>query len=148
MVQSETVEILLVEDNPRDADLAIRSLKKHNLANKLVHMEDGVEALDFLFQRGKYAGEAGVRHPKIILLDIKLPKLDGLEVLKEIKSHPETHAIPVVMLSSSREDPDIQKAYLYGANSYVVKPVDFESFREAVTSIGMYWLSINQPARA
>jgi two-component system, response regulator len=144
MVQTESVEILLVEDNPHDADLTIRSLKKHNLGNRLVHVEDGVAALDFVFGRGKYATETAVQRPKVILLDIKLPKLDGLDVLKEIKSHPETQAIPVVMLTSSREDPDIQRAYHHGANSYVVKPVDFESFREAVSTLGMYWLLVNQ----
>jgi two-component system, response regulator len=148
MSNAEAVEILLVEDNPQDADLTIRALKKRNLANKLVRVEDGVAALDFLFRRGQYAGDPGTNRPRVIFLDIKLPRLSGLEVLTEIRKHPETSTIPVVMVTSSREDQDIQNAYKHGANSYVVKPLNYESFLEAVTSLGSYWLLVNQPPRA
>jgi two-component system response regulator len=140
----DAVDILLVEDNPHDVELTTRALKKRNLANTLYAVEDGVEALDFLFSRGKYSHRKGVDHPKLVLLDLKLPKLNGLEVLKLIKSDPHTSKIPVVMVTSSREDPDIQSAYELGANSYVVKPVDFDAFMEAMSNLGFYWLLINQ----
>jgi two-component system, response regulator len=147
MGNTEAVEILLVEDNPHDADLTIRALKKRNLAGKLVRVEDGVAALDFLFRRGEYAGEPGVNKPKVIFLDIKLPRLSGLEVLEEVRKHPETSTIPVVMVTSSREDQDIENAYRRGANSYVVKPLNYESFQEAVFSLGTYWILVNQPPK-
>lgn len=138
-------EILLVEDNPRDAELTMRSLKKRNLANKLQWIEDGAEALDFLNGRGKYEGQANTAFLKLVLLDLKLPKVNGMEVLKEIKSNPETRKIPVVIITSSREDPDIKTAYELGANSYVVKPINFDGFLEAISYTGLYWLLVNHP---
>jgi len=145
MPRLDAVDILLVEDNPRDAELTIRALKKRNLANRVFVVEDGVEALDFIFCRGKYAGRAMAHPPKVVLLDLKLPKLDGLEVLRAIKADEQACHIPVVIITSSHEDPDIQSAYELGANSYVVKPVNFDTFVEAVSHLGMYWLLVNQP---
>ena len=139
------VEILLVEDNPHEAQLTIRSLKKHNLANHLHHVDDGADALDFIFGREKYAGQPIAHTLKIILLDLKLPKVDGLEVLKAIKSDERTRAIPVVVLTSSKEEQDIVASYKLGVNSYIVKPVQFESFAKAVADLGMYWMFHNQP---
>jgi two-component system response regulator len=147
MSQSEAVDILLVEDNPRDAELTIRALRKHNLANLLFTVEDGAEALDFIHCRGKYAARDGGQLPKVVLLDLKLPKVSGLEVLRALKQDEKTRAIPVVVVTSSREDPDIKTAYGLGANSYVVKPVDFDAFFEAVSSLGLYWLLVNQPPK-
>ena len=141
------IEILLVEDNSRDAELMIRALKKRNLANNLIHVEDGSEALDFLFNRGKYEERQNNASPKIVLLDLKLPKLNGLEVLREIKKNEHTRRIPVVIVTSSAEDPDIKLAYELGANSYVVKPVNFEAFTEVMSNLGLYWLLINQHLR-
>ena len=145
MNESNLIEILLVEDNPRDAELMIRAFKKRNLANNLIHVEDGAEALDFLFNRGKFEGRKAGSTPKIVLLDLKLPKVNGLEVLREIKNNEDTRKIPVVVVTSSAEDPDIKLAYELGANSYVVKPVNFEAFTEVVSNLGLYWLMINQP---
>jgi two-component system response regulator len=139
------VEILLIEDNLNDAELTIRALRKSNIANKLIHLKDGAMALEFLFGTGEYEGRNINNQPKVILLDLKMPKVDGIEVLKEIKSHDETKAIPVVVLTSSKENPDVEQAYALGANSYIVKPVDFENFRIAVSEIGMYWLLYNHP---
>jgi two-component system response regulator len=147
MDKMQAVDILLVEDNPQDAELTVRALKKKNLANRLVVVDDGAEALDFIFGRGKHAAQAGCAVPQVILLDLKLPKVGGLEVLKTLKQDERTRLIPVVIVTSSREDPDIKTAYALGANSYVVKPVDFDAFAEAVSSLGMYWLMVNQPAR-
>ncbi|MGE5641385.1 MAG: response regulator [Byssovorax cruenta] len=147
MIDQNAVEILLVEDNPRDAELTIRALKKKNLANNLYHVEDGVEALDFLFGRGKYSGRDINDAPKVVLLDLKLPRVNGLEVLSAMKSDERTQTIPVVIVTSSAEDPDIQTAYQLGANSYVLKPVQFESFIEAMTKIGVYWLMVNHPMK-
>lgn len=144
MTDPKMIEILLVEDNPRDAELIIRTLTKRNLANHLVHVEDGSEALDFLFNRGKYEGQINHELPKIVLLDLKLPKVNGLEVLREIKNRESTRSIPVVIVTSSAEDPDIKLAYELGANSYVVKPVNFEAFTEVMSNLGLYWLLINQ----
>ncbi|MCB0014804.1 MAG: response regulator [Anaerolineales bacterium] len=144
MTPPNVVNILLVEDNPRDAELTIRALRKRNLANNLIAVEDGVEALDFVFGRGKYADRSTINQPKVILLDIKLPKMNGLEVLQAIKSNAQTQHIPVVMVTSSREDPDMKTAYRLGANSYVVKPVGFENFLEAMSHIGLYWLLVNE----
>lgn len=141
------VEILLVEDNPRDAELTIRALKKKNLANSLYHVEDGVEALDFLFARGRYSDRDINDAPKVVLLDLKLPRVDGLEVLTAIKADERTQAIPVVIITSSAEDPDVQKAYQLGANSYVVKPVQFDSFMDAMVRVGIYWLMVNHPIK-
>ena len=147
MDHSEAVDILLVEDNPQDAELTIRALKKHNLANRLILVEDGAEALDFIFGRGKYAIRANGDPPRVVLLDLKLPKLSGLEVLRVLKQDERTRSIPVVIVTSSREDPDIKTAYALGANSYVVKPVDFDAFAESVSSLGLYWLLVNQPPK-
>ena len=147
MTDTDAVDILLVEDNPQDAELTIRALKKHNLANRLITVEDGAQALDFIFCRGKYATRDSGHPPKVILLDLKLPKVSGLEVLRALKEDEKTRAIPVVVVTSSREDPDIKTAYALGANSYVVKPVDFDAFAEAVSSLGLYWLLVNQPPK-
>lgn len=139
------IEILLVEDNPSDSELAIRALKKNNLANHIELVEDGEQALDFIFARGKYSKRAGNAKPKVIFLDLKLPKVDGLEVLREIKSHEESKYIPVVVLTSSKEERDIMESYKLGVNSYIIKPVDFEKFIDAVKGMGLYWLLLNQP---
>lgn len=141
------VEILLVEDNPRDAELTIRALKKKNLANHLFHVEDGVEALDFLFARGRYAGRDINVPPKVVLLDMKLPRINGLEVLKGLKADERTQTIPVVIVTSSAEDPDVKTAYQLGANSYVIKPVQFDSFIDAMARLGIYWLMVNHPLK-
>jgi two-component system, response regulator len=143
----QAVDILLVEDNPQDAELTVRALRKKNLANRLVVVEDGAEALDFLFCRGKFSNRAPGNSPQVVLLDLKLPKVSGLEVLKTLKQDDRTRALPVVIVTSSREDPDIKAAYALGANSYVVKPVDFDAFAEAVSCLGLYWLMVNQPPR-
>ncbi len=132
------VEILLVEDNPNDVELTLHALTKYNLGNHIEVVRDGAEALDFLF-----GGPA--TSPRVILLDLKLPKVDGLEVLKRIKGDPRTHSIPVVILTSSREERDIVESYSLGVNSYIVKPVDFGQFAESVRSLGLYWLLLNQP---
>ncbi|HWB61905.1 MAG TPA: response regulator [Chitinophagales bacterium] len=139
------IDVLLVEDNPHEAELTIRSLKKHNLANNLYHVEDGVEALDFIFAREKFNERAVGQGLKVILLDIKLPKVDGLEVLKQVKSDERTKSIPVVILTSSKEEQDIVASYKLGVNSYIVKPVQFDSFARAVADLGMYWMFLNQP---
>ena len=128
MNDSDVVEILLVEDNPQDAELTIRALKKHNLANRLFHVEDGAEALDFLYGRGKYEGRRTDISPKVVLLDLKLPKVNGLEVLRTMKSDLNLQTIPVVMVTSSAEHPDVKAAYNLGANGYVIKPVRFDAF--------------------
>lgn len=141
----EIVEILLVEDNPTDAELALRALRKKNLANHLTWVKDGEEALDFLFCRGAYAGREGCQTPRVILLDLRLPKVDGLEVLHTVKSDERTKTIPVVVLTSSKEDRDIVDSYALGVNSYISKPVDFEEFSKTVAELGMYWLLVNHP---
>jgi len=141
------VEILLVEDNPRDAELAIRALQKRNLFNRLVHVKDGQEALDWLFGTGPYARRNASHQPKIVLLDLKLPKIDGLDVLRAIRADERTKLVPVVVLTSSREDQDVVNSYALGVNSYIVKPVDFENFSAAVAEAGHYWLIINQQAK-
>jgi len=138
------VEILIIEDNPYDADLAIRALKKQKLANKLVHLTDGAEALDFIFGTGEYAGRNVENTPKVIFLDLKMPKVDGLEVLRQIKADARTKIIPIVILTSSAEDPDIKRCYELGANSYIVKPVEFENFAKTISELGLYWMIINK----
>ena len=138
------VEVLIVEDNQNDAELAIRALKKQKLANNLVHLLDGAEALDFIFCTGPYSGRNINNVPRVILLDLKMPKVNGLEVLEKIKSDPRTKTIPVVILTSSAEDPDIKKSYELGANSYIVKPVEFDNFSKTVNDLGMYWMVVNK----
>ncbi|MFH1907270.1 MAG: response regulator [Chloroflexota bacterium] len=139
------VEILLVEDNPHDVELTLHALKKNNIANRIEVVRDGAEALEFIFATGAYADRQNVEKPRVILLDLKLPKVDGLEVLRQIKADPRTRTIPVVALTSSREERDIVESYKLGVNSYIVKPVDFEQFTEAVRQLGLYWLLLNQP---
>jgi two-component system, response regulator len=146
MSATNIVEILLVEDNPRDAELTIRALKKRNLANNLFHVEDGVEALDFLFARGKYTDRDMKDAPKVVMLDLKLPRVNGLQVLSALKADERTRNIPVVVVTSSAEDPDVNTAYQLGANSYVIKPVQFDSFLEAMAKVGVYWLMVNHPS--
>jgi len=145
-MNQNSVEVLLVEDNINDAELAIRELKKHNMANNLVHVKNGEEALDFIFASGRFAGSREIQYPpKVVLLDIQMPKVNGIEVLQKIKSDARTKAIPVVILTSSKENPDVQKCYDLGANSYIVKPVNFEGFAQAIKNLGFYWLLLNQP---
>ena len=141
------VEILLVEDNPNDAELTIRALKKHNLANNLEWVKDGAEALDFLFSAGKYLARNNFALPKVVLLDLRLPKVDGMEVLRKIREDARTHLMPVVVLTSSKEDRDIAESYQIGVNSYVSKPVNFDEFVKAVAELGMYWLLLNKPPK-
>src|SRR5450759_363742 len=138
------VEILLVEDNPNDAELAMSALKKSNLANNLIRVCDGEEALDYIFARGSFKSKYRLNIPKLILLDLKLPKVDGLEVLKIIKADSVAKLIPVVVLTSSREENDMVESYNLGVNSYIVKPVDFDKFMDSVRNIGLYWLLLNQ----
>jgi len=143
-MNEQSVEILLVEDNPDDIELAVRALKKHNLANHLEVVRDGQEALDFIFATGSYAHRTFGNGPKVVLLDLKLPKVDGLEVLRQIKADPRTRITPVVVMTSSSEERDMIESYQLGVNSYIVKPVDFEQFMEAVRTLGFYWLLLNQ----
>ncbi len=147
MVDINAVEILLIEDNPRDAELTLRAFKKNNLANNILVAEDGVEALDFFFCRGKFGDRNILNPPKVVLLDLKLPKISGLEVLKTVKGDQRTAHIPIVVVTSSNQEPDIIEAYKLGANSYVVKPVDFDQFINAMSSLGLYWLLVNEPLR-
>ena len=142
---SNAVEILLVEDNPNDVELTLHALQRHNLANRIHVVRDGEEALDFLFCRGAYQSRDSGLGPKVILLDLKLPKVDGLEVLRQIRGDERTRLLPVVVMTSSRQERDIAESYKLGINSYVVKPVDFQQFSEAVRQIGCYWLLLNQP---
>lgn len=143
-MRSSDVDILLIEDNHDEAELTIRSLKKINLHSKLVHIDDGAEALDFIFARNKYADRVSSNVPKVILLDLKLPKVNGLEILKQVKSNDTTKNTPVVLLTSSREERDIAEGYVSGANSYIVKPLGFESYTKAITELGHYWMSLNE----
>jgi len=141
------VEILLVEDSPEDLELTLRSLRKANLTNNIEIARDGAEALDFIFGEGTHAGRDPTNLPKLILLDLKLPKVSGLEVLQRLKDDPRTQPIPVAVLTSSKEQQDVVESYRLGVNSYIVKPVNFESFAKAVQELGMYWLLLNQPPR-
>lgn len=141
------LEILLVEDNPQEAELTIRALKKRTLATHFLHVHDGQEAIDFIFNRGLYQGARIYEMPKVVLLDLKLPKIDGLEVLRQLRADVSTRWLPVVILTSSQEDRDVVEAYALGANSYIVKPVDFESFLEVVSNMITYWLLLNELPR-
>ncbi|HYC62339.1 MAG TPA: response regulator [Thermoanaerobaculia bacterium] len=138
------VEILIVEDNARDLELTMRALRKHNLGNRVVSVRDGEEALDFLFGRGAYAERETGNGPQVIFLDLKLPKVDGIEVLRQIKSNENTRAIPVVMITSSAQERDMVQSYSLGVNSYVVKPIDFDSFVKTIADLGFYWLAVNR----
>jgi len=140
----EQVEILIVEDNPNDYELTMRALNKINLANKVYWIKDGAEALEFIFCTGKYVNRSPLNGPRLILLDLKLPKVDGIQVLEKIKADPVTRIIPVVMLTSSQEENDIVESYKLGINSYIVKPVDFQKFMETVSNAGFYWMLINK----
>lgn len=144
-MENSEIEILLVEDNINDAELTIRAMKKNNLANKIIHLKDGAEALDYLFCTGDYSGRYINNKPKVILLDLKMPKVNGIEVLKAVKSDERTKTIPVVVLTSSVEDPDVKICYDLGVNSYIVKPVGFENFTRVVAELGLYWVLLNQP---
>jgi two-component system, response regulator len=142
---NENYDILLVEDNPADAELAIRALRKSHIANSLLHLEDGEAVLNYVFCTGQYSERKMGDLPKLILLDLKMPRVSGLEVLQQIKSDERTKKIPVVLLTSSKEESDISNGYKAGVNSYIVKPVEFESFVKAVSETGLYWLILNQP---
>lgn len=139
-------DILLCEDNKRDADLTIRALKKYNVTNNIVWVKDGEEALDYLLSRGNYLNNPH-DSPKVILLDLKMPKMDGLAVLKEIRAHNDTKLIPVVIMTSSQEESDIADSYNRGANSYIVKPVDFKKFMDSIAEVGLYWMLLNRPPK-
>lgn len=141
-----SVDVLLVEDNQDDAELAIRELKKHRIANNLIHLKDGEQALDFMFGTGMFQGVRNIIYPpKLVLLDIQMPRVNGIQVLEIIKKDERTKSTPVVILTSSKEDPDIHRCYGLGANSYIVKPVSFEGFSESIRNLGFYWLLLNQP---
>ena len=142
---TDDVEILLVEDNRSDAELAIMALQERNLANKLVWVKDGAEALDFIFATGAYASRQVENRPKVVLLDLQLPKVNGFEVLRRLKADERTRRIPVVMLTSSKEDRDLASSYDLGVNSYISKPVDFDEFSKKVSELGFYWLLVNRP---
>ena len=144
-MDDDRVEIVVVEDNPRDAELTVRALRKHATAGALRVVRDGAEALDFLLARGPFSGRAGAPPPKVILLDLKMPRMGGLELLQTLKAGARTRSIPVVVVSSSRQDSDIRSAYALGASSYVVKPVDYSEFGDTLGLVGTYWMRVNQP---
>jgi two-component system response regulator len=144
LVMNREIEILLVEDNFSDAEMTIRALKKNNLGNRLLRVKDGAEALDFIFAEGDYSARRIENIPKVIMLDLKMPKVSGMEVLQKIKEDTRTKKIPVVVLTSSREDTDIQECYRLGVNSYVVKPVEFYEYHKAISNLGLYWMIVNQ----
>jgi two-component system, response regulator len=148
MTQFDAVDIVVVEDNPHDAELIVRALKSQKLANRIFIVNDGEEALDFVFCREKFADRNPSKPIKVIFLDLKLPKVSGLEVLKEVKGNEKTKKLPVVIVTSSREDPDIETAYALGANGYIVKPVQFDAFRQAMSNAGLFWLLVNQPPKS
>lgn len=145
MITVEELDILLVDDDPNDVEITLRALKKNNLTNRVHVVKDGEEALDFIFGTGTHAGRDVKKRPKVILLDLKLPKVDGIEVLRRIRKDNSTKSIPVVVLTSSREERDIVETYELGVNSYIVKPVNFEKFIDVVAELGFYWLLLNQP---
>lgn len=142
---SESGHILLCEDNKRDADLTMRALRKHNITNTIIWVKDGEEALNYLFGKGKYKNRPVEDTPRVIMLDLKMPKMDGMQVLEKVRSNPKTRHIPVVVMTSSREESDIARSYDLGANSYIVKPVDFSKFMKSVSEVGLYWLLLNRP---
>jgi CheY-like chemotaxis protein len=144
MMNYDDIEILFAEDSADDAALTIRALKKSGFANRLHHVKDGVEALDFIYRRGEYAVRHPEKNPNLILLDLKMPKISGLKVLETIKSDPDFKSIPVVILTSSNEDPDIKRCYELGANSYIVKPVESDNFFQTVKELGFYWIVLSQ----
>ncbi len=139
------VEILIVEDNPHDLELTLRALKAHHVSNRILALRDGAEAIDYLFSKGEHSGSKANRKPRVIFLDLKLPKVDGLEVLRRVKSDPVLKTIPVVMLTSSTEEKDRLQSYEHGVNSFIVKPVEFEHFAEAMARAGFYWVALNRP---
>ena len=143
-MQTDHIEILLVEDTPADAEMTLRALRRNNLANKVHWVKDGEEALEFMFRTGSYASREPGSTPKLILLDIKMPKVDGIEVLRRLKAGEETRQVPVVVMTSSNEERDVVESYRLGVNSYIVKPVQFESFLETVAKIGLYWVITNR----
>jgi two-component system response regulator len=145
-MNNEHSNILIVEDNPNEVLLTIRSLKKHNLANNIVNVSDGQAALDYIFGEGAHQGRNVMEQPRVVLLDLKLPKLDGLQVLARIRADQRTKLLPVVILTSSQEESDLVQSYNLGANSYIVKPVEFENFAKSIYEIGLYWLLLNKPA--
>ena len=144
MTALEQVEILLAEDNPQDAEMTLRALRRNNLANQVHWVKDGEQALDYLFCTGAYAGRESCRPPKLVLLDIKMPKVDGIEVLRRLKEDEATRTIPVVVMTSSNEERDVLESYRLGVNSYIVKPVQFDAFLETVAKIGLYWVLTNR----
>lgn len=144
-METNAIDILLVEDNPNDAELTLRALKKNNILNTIHLITDGAEALEFFFSTGRYKNRDKTQSPKIVILDLKLPKVDGIEILRRIKADETLKIVPVVILTSSREERDIIESYKLGVNSYIVKPVDFEKFAAAVRNLGLYWLLLNQP---
>jgi len=144
----EQVEILLVEDNPHDAEMTLRALRRNNLANRVHWVKDGEEALAYLFRTGAYAGRDAASAPRLVMLDIKMPKVDGIEVLRRVKGDEETRAIPVVVMTSSNEERDVVESYRLGVNSYIVKPVEFDAFLETVAKIGLYWVLTNRVPQA
>ena len=142
--QNDQVDILLVEDNPSDAELTLRALKKNNIASKILVVTDGAGALDFIFHTGAYAGRNSNNQPKIILLDLKMPKVNGIEVIRKLKSDKNTKSIPIVVLTSSEEEKDVTESYALGVNSYIVKPVEFDKLTKVVADVGLYWLLLNK----
>jgi len=146
-MKEQVYEIILIEDNPHDAELTIRSLKRNKIANDIHVIPNGAEALDFFFATGKYEGRDMKMTPKLVILDLKLPKVDGIEILRRVKSDERTKIIPIVVLTSSKEENDVVESYKLGANSYIVKPVDFQKFAESIRDLGLYWLLLNEPPK-
>lgn len=146
-MEHDGIDVLLVEDNARDLEMTMRALRKHNLGNRLYSVSDGAEALDFLFARGKYSDRDITHQPHVVFLDLKLPKVDGIEVLRQLKEDERTSAIPIVIVTSSAEERDRVQSYNLGANSYVIKPIVFETFAKTIADVGYYWLAVNLPPR-
>jgi CheY-like chemotaxis protein len=146
-MSSKEMEVLIVEDNPHDLEMTLRALRKHHLANDVVTVSDGAAALDYLFARGAYAGRDIQTAPRVVFLDLKLPKVDGVDVLRVVKSDPRTKSIPIVVVTSSAEERDRVESYALGVNSYVVKPIEFDAFAKTIADLGFYWLAVNRPPR-